>query len=100
MNGNACRRWKPPISSLFFPLIDEGRARPTRDRPREAEHEASTMSLNDVAARARADSLEVERVNCFSTYHVHHRVANQFWHRSCVSARDAAHIHGPWVARA
>ena len=37
----------------------------------------------------------VERVNWFSTYHVHHRVAGQFRKGRVFLLGDAAHIHSP-----
>src|SRR5207237_10306519 len=39
--------------------------------------------------------LEVERVNWFSTYHVHHRVASCFRAGRAFLLGDAAHIHSP-----
>jgi 2-polyprenyl-6-methoxyphenol hydroxylase-like FAD-dependent oxidoreductase len=39
--------------------------------------------------------IEVEQVNWFSTYRVHHRVAGQFRTNRCFIAGDAAHIHSP-----
>jgi 2-polyprenyl-6-methoxyphenol hydroxylase-like FAD-dependent oxidoreductase len=39
--------------------------------------------------------VEVERVNWFSTYHVHHRVADRFRHGRAFLLGDAAHIHSP-----
>jgi hypothetical protein len=38
---------------------------------------------------------EVERVNWFSTYHVHHRVASHFRRGRTFLLGDAAHIHSP-----
>ncbi|RFP18853.1 MULTISPECIES: FAD-dependent monooxygenase [unclassified Duganella] len=39
--------------------------------------------------------IQVEQVNWFSTYRVHHRVASQFRSGRCFLAGDAAHIHSP-----
>jgi 2-polyprenyl-6-methoxyphenol hydroxylase-like FAD-dependent oxidoreductase len=39
--------------------------------------------------------IEVERVNWFSTYHVHHRVAPRFRVGRAFLLGDAAHIHSP-----
>ena len=39
--------------------------------------------------------IEVERVNWFSTYHVHHRVADHFRKGRAFLLGDAAHIHSP-----
>ena len=39
--------------------------------------------------------LKVDRVNWFSTYHIHHRVAGHFSARRAFLLGDAAHIHSP-----
>jgi hypothetical protein len=39
--------------------------------------------------------IDVQRVNWFSTYHVHHRVADQFRKGRAFLLGDAAHIHSP-----
>src|SRR5438552_2700558 len=39
--------------------------------------------------------ITVERVNWFSTYHVHHRVADHFQKGRAFLLGDAAHIHSP-----
>ena len=39
--------------------------------------------------------IDVERVNWFSTYRVHHRVADQFRKGRAFLLGDAAHIHSP-----
>jgi hypothetical protein len=45
-------------------------------------------------AHAR-QSIEIARVNWFSTYHVHHRVADHFRKDRAFLLGDAAHIHSP-----
>src|ERR1700682_2376445 len=60
-----------------FPLKAEGRARLIGTVRQEAEHEH--LSWNDVSKRViEWMRIDVERVNWFSTYHVHHRVADRF----------------------
>src|SRR5213078_3533210 len=39
--------------------------------------------------------IDVARVNWFSTYHVHHRVAERFRSGRAFLVGDAAHIHSP-----
>src|SRR6185503_2516225 len=39
--------------------------------------------------------IEVTKVNWFSTYHVHHRVAGSFRRGHAFLLGDAAHIHSP-----
>ena len=46
----------------------------------------------DILQRMRID---VRKVNWFSTYHVHHRVANEFRIGRMFLLGDAAHIHSP-----
>lgn len=40
-------------------------------------------------------NIEISKVNWFSTYRSHHRVADKFRHKRAFLAGDAAHIHSP-----
>ena len=63
-----------------------------------AEHESVRESLRwDDVGRHVAERLgiQVERVNWFSTYRVHHRVASRFRQGRVFLLGDAAHIHSP-----
>ncbi len=54
------------------------------------------LTFDDVGHRAvEALGLKVEKVNWFSTYHVHHRVTDNFRHGRIFLAGDAAHVHSP-----
>jgi FAD binding domain len=54
------------------------------------------LSWNDVSQRViEWMRIDVERVNWFSTYRVHHRVAAQFRRGRAFLLGDAAHIHSP-----
>jgi len=79
----------------LFPLKSEGRARLV-GTVRETEPRNENLSWNDVSKRV-IDwmSIDVERVNWFSTYHVHHRVADHFRKDRAFLLGDAAHIHSP-----
>ena len=79
-----------------FPLAGEGRARLIGTvRDERADH-AETLKFEDVSDRAiRNLKVEVRRLNWFSTYHVHHRVAQQFRKGRAFLLGDAAHIHSP-----
>jgi 2-polyprenyl-6-methoxyphenol hydroxylase-like FAD-dependent oxidoreductase len=58
------------------------------------QHEA--LSWGDVSKTVLERlSVDVERVNWFSTYHVHHRVAVSFRQGRAFLLGDAAHIHSP-----
>lgn len=56
----------------------------------------STLSWEDVSRRVMSWlPIEVGRVNWFSTYRVHHRVAEHFRKGRAFLLGDAAHIHSP-----
>ena len=62
----------------------------------EAEHRHDDLSWNDVSQRViEWMRIEVDRVNWFSTYRVHHRVADHFGKGRAFLLGDAAHIHSP-----
>jgi 2-polyprenyl-6-methoxyphenol hydroxylase-like FAD-dependent oxidoreductase len=79
-----------------FPLAAAGGVRLIGTVRPDAVARADQLSWDDVSRRA-ADRLEIsaQRVNWFSTYHVHHRVANQFRAGRVFLVGDAAHIHSP-----
>lgn len=79
-----------------FPLAGEGRARLIGTvRDERAEH-ADTLRFEDVSDRAINHlKVRVEKVNWFSTYHVHHRVAGHFRRGRAFLVGDSAHIHSP-----
>lgn len=62
-----------------------------------AEHEnKEKVSFEDVLPSvARNINIPIEKVNWFSTYHVHHRVADHFQEGHVFLLGDAAHIHSP-----
>ena len=79
-----------------FPLAGEGRARLIGTVRDERADRAETLKFEDVSSRAIEHlNVEVKKVNWFSTYHVHHRVANQFRKGGAFLLGDAAHIHSP-----
>jgi len=80
----------------IFPLAGEGRARLVGTvRDARADH-AESLSFEDVSGRAIEHmKLDVRKVNWFSTYHVHHRVAGGFRQGRAFLLGDAAHIHSP-----
>jgi len=79
-----------------FPLAGQGRARLIGTvRGARAEH-AETLTFADVSDHAIGQmKLAVTRINWFSTYHVHHRVAQHFRKGRAFLIGDAAHIHSP-----
>ncbi len=64
-------------------------------RDERAEH-ADTLKFDDVSGRAIENlKVRVDKVNWFSTYHVHHRVTEHFHKGRAFLLGDAAHIHSP-----
>ena len=80
-----------------FPLAGEGRARlvgAIRDE-RIMKH-PETINFENISPRAIENlKLSVGKVNWFSHYHVHHRVAEHFRKGRVFLLGDAAHIHSP-----
>src|SRR6185437_8202428 len=79
-----------------FPLKGEGRARLIGTVREDTEELREILSWEDVSKRVvEWMSIDVKRVNWFSTYRVHHRVADHFRKGRAFLLGDAAHIHSP-----
>ena len=79
-----------------FPLKDERHARLVGTIRPQVEQQHENLSWDDISKRVIGwMRVEVERVNWFSTYQVHHRVANRFRQGRVFLLGDAAHIHSP-----
>ena len=79
-----------------FPLAGEGRVRFVGTVREQPGSDDIALKFDDVSGRAIADlKLQVHHVNWFSTYRVHHRVADHFRHGRAFLLGDAAHIHSP-----
>ena len=80
---------------VVFPMSGEGRARLV-GTVRDGTIDQSSLSWSDVSTRVMEWlPIDVSRVNWFSAYRVHHRVASQFRHGRVFLLGDAAHIHSP-----
>jgi 2-polyprenyl-6-methoxyphenol hydroxylase-like FAD-dependent oxidoreductase len=81
---------------LVFPLKGKGHMRlvgVVREMP---EHVARELTFADVGKRAIEElRLNVRKVNWFSTYRVHHRVAARFREGRAFLLGDAGHLHSP-----
>lgn len=81
---------------IVFPLKGEGHLRlvgTVRDLP---SGESGTLTFDDVKGKAIEHlKLSIVKLNWFSTYRVHHRVANNFRGGRAFLLGDAAHIHSP-----
>jgi 2-polyprenyl-6-methoxyphenol hydroxylase-like FAD-dependent oxidoreductase len=81
---------------LVFPLVEPGHARLVGTVKDSAVAQGKTLAWEDVSKSASETiGIEVGKVNWFSTYHVHHRVAKMFRARRAFLLGDAAHIHSP-----
>jgi 2-polyprenyl-6-methoxyphenol hydroxylase-like FAD-dependent oxidoreductase len=79
----------------IFPLKGKGRARLIGTIADEAA-DPDQLTFDDVSRTAiEGMRLQIEAVNWFSTYRVHHRVAERFRDGRAFIVGDAAHIHSP-----
>lgn len=79
-----------------FPLAARERARLIGTVRDERADRPETLRFEDVSDRAIQHlKVQVERVNWFSTYRVHHRVTQHFRKGRAFVLGDAAHIHSP-----
>jgi 2-polyprenyl-6-methoxyphenol hydroxylase-like FAD-dependent oxidoreductase len=79
-----------------FPLKGAGRLRLIGPVSWEPDREHRELTFDDVGKRAVGNlKLTIAKVNWFSTYHVHHRVATRFREGRAFLLGDAAHVHSP-----
>jgi 2-polyprenyl-6-methoxyphenol hydroxylase-like FAD-dependent oxidoreductase len=79
-----------------FPLAGAGRARLIGTVRDERADRADSLTFKDISDRAINHlKVRVNKVNWFSTYHVHHRVTHHFRKGRAFLLGDAAHIHSP-----
>jgi 2-polyprenyl-6-methoxyphenol hydroxylase-like FAD-dependent oxidoreductase len=81
---------------LLFPLKGKGRVRLVGIVRDLSGGDNAKLDFDDVKGKAIEHlKLDIQRVNWFSTYRVHHRVANRFRDKRAFLLGDAAHIHSP-----
>jgi 2-polyprenyl-6-methoxyphenol hydroxylase-like FAD-dependent oxidoreductase len=81
---------------LLFPLKAKGNLRLVGTIRNLPDDQHAKLTFADVQGKAIEDlRLEISKVNWFSTYRVHHRVANHFRGGRAFLLGDAAHIHSP-----
>jgi 2-polyprenyl-6-methoxyphenol hydroxylase-like FAD-dependent oxidoreductase len=79
-----------------FPMKGDGRARLVGWVRKASETQHDPLQWKDVSRSViERLGIDVKRVNWFSTYHVHHRVAVRFRAGRTFLLGDAAHIHSP-----
>lgn len=80
----------------IFPMKGTKRARVIGTVRSQSESHAEQLSWQDVDAGVISRmGVIIDRVNWFSTYRVHHRVADHFRRDRAFLVGDAAHIHSP-----
>jgi len=79
-----------------FPLAGSGRARLIGTVRDERAARAESLRFEDISHRAIDHlKMQVDQLNWFSTYRVHHRVTEQFRVGRAFLLGDAAHLHSP-----
>jgi 2-polyprenyl-6-methoxyphenol hydroxylase-like FAD-dependent oxidoreductase len=79
-----------------FPLAGEGRVRLIGRVSRAAETSGAQANFSDVASQVfDATGLEIDAVEWFSNYLVHHRIATRFRKGRVFLLGDACHTHSP-----
>jgi 2-polyprenyl-6-methoxyphenol hydroxylase-like FAD-dependent oxidoreductase len=79
-----------------FPLKGTGRVRLVGTVVERPADEHDKLTFDDVHDRVIGHlKFGIDRVNWFSTYHVHHRVAERFREGRAFLLGDAAHVHSP-----
>jgi 2-polyprenyl-6-methoxyphenol hydroxylase-like FAD-dependent oxidoreductase len=80
---------------LVFPIRSTGMCRLIGILPTELAGR-DDLTFEDVRGPVtQLIGLQVDRVNWFSTYHIHHRVADRFHVGRAFIAGDAGHVHSP-----
>ncbi|MEJ0081924.1 MAG: FAD-dependent monooxygenase [Puia sp.] len=80
---------------VIFPMKSDANIRLVGDLNQDQENNSDLTwedVQKDILSRLK---LDVEKVNWFSSYRVHHRVASQFRQKNIFLLGDAAHIHSP-----
>jgi 2-polyprenyl-6-methoxyphenol hydroxylase-like FAD-dependent oxidoreductase len=96
MNGELHAGLEKTDFLIVFPLVAEGRVRLVGTMGERSEAGREDLSWNDVSKRViEWMHLDIKHVNWFSTYRVHHRVADHFQKGRAFLIGDAAHVHSP-----
>ncbi|OJD15344.1 hypothetical protein AJ78_04389 [Emergomyces pasteurianus Ep9510] len=81
---------------LIFAYDDSSRVRVVGIVNDEPDGPPESLTFEDVSGTAIASlKIKVEKINWFSTYRVHHRVASHFRSGRAFLVGDAGHIHSP-----
>ncbi len=81
---------------FVIPVRHRGSLRLIGIVPEELTSRGDDLTFEEIRPYAeRLIGLQVEELNWFSLYHVHHRVAEHFRKGRCFLAGDAGHVHSP-----
>ncbi|KAL3466796.1 FAD binding domain-containing protein [Aspergillus heterothallicus] len=96
INGEAHVTFNQSEFMLLFPYDDNCRARISGAVDDTAAGKGVDITFEDVRSEmVRTLKLQIDKVNWFSTYRSHHRVAASFRKGRAFLVGDAAHIHSP-----
>ena len=96
MNGELHAGLEKTEFLIVFPLVAEGRVRLVGTMRGESEDRRENLTWNEVSKHViEWMRLDVKKVNWFSTYRVHHRVADHFRQGRAFLMGDTAHVHSP-----
>ncbi len=96
MNGEVHIDFEASDFLAIFPLRGDGRARLVGTVRQEADGPQQPLTWENVSQDViRRMHIDVARVTWFSTYRVHHRVADHFRRGRAFLLGDAAHVHSP-----
>ncbi|KAL5337564.1 FAD binding domain-containing protein [Aspergillus crustosus] len=96
INGEAHVTFNEAEFMLLFPYDESRRARISGAIDDAAAGKGIEVTFEDVAPRMEQTlKLQIDKVNWFSTYRSHHRVAAAFRKGRAFLVGDAAHIHSP-----
>lgn len=83
--------------SAFFPMPEEDSFRAIGNLPPEFEHneDVNISQLDPYINNITQSNISITQINWFTTYKLHHRMADKFRVQRCFLIGDAAHIHSP-----
>jgi len=84
----------PDDVTLMLPVRGSDTHRIIGIVPKNAERSLAPFSIMEPHLQKHLQ-VQLHKLNWFSTYHIHHRVADRYRRGNCFIAGDAAHVHSP-----
>lgn len=81
--------------SIVFPIRTSGSLRLIGIVPKEYENKKNIQFTDIKSTESKKTKLSISKINWFSTYHSHHRVAEHFKNGRVFLLGDSGHIHSP-----